>query len=184
MQIVDAQRDVRLTFLANGPGALVSGLIWLASAGVATWATPRLAMMTLVLGGTFIFPLSQLVLRAMGRRAALLPENPMGQLAMQVAFTIPASYPLVGAGTLHRLEWFYPAFMIVVGAHYLPFMFLYGMPAFLAIALLMVGGGFAIGAWLPGSFALGGWVTGALLLLWSAFGFMSARRELAGAPGR
>ncbi len=35
--------------------------------------------------------------------------------------------PLVAAATLYRLGWFYPAFMIVLGAHYFPFAFLYGL---------------------------------------------------------
>ena len=88
----------------------------------------------LVVVGAFIFPLTQLVLRAMGRRASLSPGNPLRFLAMQVAFTVPLSLPLVGAATLHHLNWFYPAMMIVVGAHYLPFMFLYGMWQFAILA--------------------------------------------------
>jgi len=46
-------------------------------------------------------------------------------------------------------------------------MFLYRMPAFLGLALVLVGGGFVLGAYVHGGFALGGWLTGALLLAWS-----------------
>jgi hypothetical protein len=97
----------------------------------------------LVLGGVFIFPITQLILRMSGRPASLSSENPMGQLAMQVAFTIPANLFVVAGATLYRLNWFYPACMIVLGAHYLPFVFLYGLWQFWVLGALLVGGGVA-----------------------------------------
>ncbi len=51
-----------------------------------------------------------------------------------MAFTLPLSLPVVGAAALYRLEWFYPAFMVVLGAHYLAF-------AFLSLALVAREGG-------------------------------------------
>ena len=93
----------------------------------------------LVLGGVLIFPVTQLVLRAVGRPASLSPENPFKWLAMQTAFIVPLCLPVVGGATLHRLDWFYPAVAIVVGAHYLPFMTLYGMPAFGALGGALIG---------------------------------------------
>ena len=53
------------------------------------------AILALVLGGVFIFPLTTLVLRLSGRPASLRRENPLGFLAMQVAFTIPLAIPLI-----------------------------------------------------------------------------------------
>ena len=41
---------------------------------------------------------------------------------------------LAGAAALHKPGWFYPASMIIVGAHYLPFVFLYGMKTFAVLA--------------------------------------------------
>jgi hypothetical protein len=81
----------------------------------------------MVLGGVFIFPLTQLGLRLMGRPASVRPKNPLNGLAMQVAFTVPLAIPVIGAAALYNVNWFYPAFMIILGAHYLPFIFLYGM---------------------------------------------------------
>ncbi len=48
-------------------------------------------------------------------------------LGMQAAFTLPLSLPVVLAIAAVRPRWFYPAFMILLGAHYLPFVFMYGM---------------------------------------------------------
>lgn len=177
MDVREAQREVRTTFRGGFVGQLVSGVLWLASASLATWATPRPAILLLVIGGFFIFPLTQLGLRVMGGPASLRPDNPLGGLGMQVAFVLPLSLPVVGAAALHRLEWFYPAFMIVLGAHYLPFVFLYGMRLFAVLSALLVGLGLAIGLHAPESFALGAWVTGGILLLFALLGHERARSE-------
>jgi len=177
MHVSDAQREVRLTFMGGFPGQLVSGLIWLVSAALATWGSPRNAILVLVGGGMFIFPLAQLVLRVMGRRAALEKANPMGALAMQVAFTIPLSLPVVGAAALHHMGWFYPAILIVVGAHYLPFVFLYGMWTFALLAALMIAGGVWIGMTSPEALSLGGWYGGVLLLIFAVVGLVMSRSE-------
>ena len=106
----------------------------------------------------------------MGKPATLSKDNPFGMLAMQIAFTIPATYPLIAAATIHNVNWFYPAFLVVVGAHYLPFIFLYGMPQFGILAVLLVVLGTAIGIYFPDSFTLGGWI-GAVVYLVFAFPF-------------
>ncbi len=177
MHVADAQREVRTVFLGGFMGQLVSGALWLASAALATWGTPRQAITTLVVGGFFIFPLTQLGLRLLGHRGALSKENPLQGLGMQVAFTLPLSLPVVGAAALYRLEWFYPAFMVVLGAHYLPFVFLYGMRMFAVLCALLV----TVGMWLairgPTSFSAGAWITGVVLLAFAFLGLALAARE-------
>lgn len=116
MLLRDAQRDLRTVFLGGAAGALVAGALWLISAAAVPWHSERLAVMVLVFGGVLIFPGSLLVLRALGRSTRLEPGNPLGALAMQVAFTVPLAIPVILAATRHRPEWFYPAFMIIVGA--------------------------------------------------------------------
>lgn len=170
MTIRDAQRDVRNVFLGGFAGSLVSGLVWLVSAALATWGSPTYAIWTLVLGGVAIFPLTQAALALMGRPTGLPRDHPMNALAMQVAFVLPLHLPLVGAAALYRLEWFYPAFMIALGAHYLPFVFLYGMWLYAALAAVLVGAGLMLAVYGPPVFALGAWITVAVLL---AFGFLA-----------
>ena len=177
MLVADAQREVRLTFMGGFPGSVVSGTIWLVSAALGTWGSTRNAILLLVVGGAFIFPLTQLLLRAMGRRASLDPGNPLAGLAMQIAFTIPLSLPLIGAATIHRLDWFYPAFLIVVGAHYVPFVFLYGAWTFALLAAAMIGGGTWIGVTMSGAFSFGGWFGGAVILTYGVVGLILAGRE-------
>ena len=177
MHVSDAQREVRLTYMGGFPGSVVSGAIWLVSAALGTWGSTDNAILVLVVGGAFIFPLTQLLLRSMGRRASLDPANPFAGLAMQIAFTIPLSLPLIGAATIHRLDWFYPAFLIVVGAHYLPFIFLYGMWTFGLMAAAMIGGGTYIGLTMQGPFSYGGWFGGAVIVAYGVLGLILTGRE-------
>ena len=181
MTIQAVQREVRMTYLGGSFGAWVSGALWAISAALGTWSSHTSAIIALAAGGALIFPIAQLLVRLSGHRATLSAENTMNQLAMQVAFTIPLCLPLIGAATLHRATWFYPAFLIVVGMHYLPFTFLYGMRLYTVLAILMVVEGLAIGLYVPGaSFALGGWVGGLTLI---AFGF-ALRAAVAREAGR
>lgn len=168
MLIRDAQRDVRSVFMGGFAGQLVSGAIWSLSAALASWYSRRAAIEALVFGGMFIFPLTQLLLRSMGRPAGLPKGHPMNALGMQVAFLVPLGLPLVGAATLFRQNWFYPACMLLVGAHYLPFIFMYGMWQFAVLAAALVGAGLTIALYLPSaSFSLGGWFTALALLLFA-----------------
>jgi hypothetical protein len=177
MNIQDAQHDVRTIFLGGFAGQLVSSLVWFLSAALATWYSSTSAIVVLVVGGVFIFPLTQLVLRLMGRPASLPKEHPLNQLAMQVAFTLPLNLPLVAAATAYRLNWFYPAFMIALGTHYLPFIFLYGMWQFGALAAVLLGGGIVIGLYLSSFFSLGGWYTAMVLLIFAFVGRTVAVRQ-------
>ena len=100
----------------------------------------------------------------------------MNALAIEIAFIVPLCLPLIGAAALHRLNWFYPAFLIVVGAHYLPFAFLYGMRLYLVLGSLMIGAGLLLGLEAPAVFSLGGWIGAGLLFV---FAFLGRRAALA-----
>lgn len=164
MQIEEAQRENRRAYLGASVGQLVSAAIWLVSAAIATWGSRNSAMLALIVGGVFIFPLTRLVLAVLRAPTAVSRDNPLVPLAMQVAFTVPLAIPLVLAAVHGRAAWFYPGFMIVVGAHYLPFMTLYGLRQFAVLAVVLVAGGWLLPVLAPGAFALGGWIGGGALL--------------------
>ena len=167
MEISDAQQEVRSVYRDGVVGQTVSGVIWLLSAALGTWVSVRTGVIALAVGGMFIFPLTQLALRIVGGPTTLRSENPLSGLAMQVAFIIPVSIPVIGAAALYNVDWFYPAFMVIVGAHYLPFVFLYGMRAYAVLAGVLIAGGVTIGYLLPDTFSIGGWFGGAVLLLFA-----------------
>ena len=49
---------------------------------------------------------------------------------------------------------------ILLGAHYLPFVFLYGMRMFAGLAAFLIGGGTLIAMYFSASFSIGAWYAG------------------------
>jgi hypothetical protein len=184
MRLADAQREVRAVYLGGAVGQLVAAAVWLASACCGLRASPRLAIAVLVVGGAFIFPLTQIILRLAGRRASLSPANPLRPLALEIAFTLPLGMLLLVPVVELRLSLFYPALMILVGAHYLPMAFLYGMREFLALGGALVFAGVAVALRLPASFTAGAWLAAALLALFALLGLLAYRAEVRAAAVR
>ncbi len=170
MNLNDYQREMRSAFMGGFAGQLVSGLIWLAAAALASWISPVVGMATLFFGSMGIFPLTQLLIRLMGRPGKVSPENGLWSLGSQVAFTVPLNFLLVGAATLYRENWFFPAAMVVVGTHYLPFITLYGMKMFAILAGLLIIFGAGLALYGPDVFSLGAWITASLLIAFAFIG--------------
>ena len=177
MDVQEAQREVRTVFVGGFWGQLVSSALWLTSAALGVWVSPRAAIIAVVLGGFFILPVTQLLLRLTGGRTSVSSENPLWHLGWQVAFTVPLGMLLLVPVANFRLNWFYPALMIIVGAHYLPFAFMYGMRMFIPLCAILVGGGVVIAMHFAGSFTLGAWVAGATLFIFAWLGRATVRSE-------
>jgi len=177
MNLNESQIEMRSAFLGGFAGQLVSGLIWLAASAISLWVAPRYGMAALFFGSMFIFPLTQIFVRWLGRPGKTRPGNGLWSLGMQIAFTVPLNFLLVGAAVLYRETWFFPAAMIVIGSHYLPFITLYGMKMFGLLAALLVAGGFVLGLYGPTIFSLGGWVTGILLIVFAFAGMQVVLNE-------
>ncbi|MGB7820167.1 MAG: hypothetical protein WBL35_15725 [Ornithinibacter sp.] len=178
MLIAEAQGDVRRVYAGGFYGQLVSAVVWLSAAAAATWVDTGTAVAVLFLGGTLIFPMTWLVIRISGRPPSLPAGHPMKALAMQIAFTVPVGLVVVVAMLHGDGDLFFPASMVIVGAHYLPFVFLYGMRMFAYLSLALVVPGVTLLLWLTVPISLGGWLTGGVLLV---FAFLlragSARRN-------
>ena len=181
MDIQDAQREVRSVYIGGFWGQLVSSVIWLVSATLGTWVSPRASILTVVIGGFFIFPLTQMLLRLSGRRASVSRDNSFNSLGMQVAFVLPFSMLLLVPVGHYDLNLFFPALMVLLGAHYLPFATLYGMRMFLFLGGILIAAGVVIAHWFSGTFSLGAWVAGLALLVFACIGRSIATGE-ASAP--
>jgi hypothetical protein len=177
MDLLEAQREMRSAFLGGFAGQLVSGLIWLIAAALGTWVSPGYGMAALFFGSMAIFPLTQLGVRLLGRPGKVSPENKLWGLGSQVAFTVPLNFLLVGAATLYRENWFFPAAMVAVGSHYLPFITLYGMKLFGVLCALLVGAGAGLALYGPEVFSLGGWLGGMMLIAFAFAGRAAVLRE-------
>jgi len=169
VDIGQAQQDVRAVYRGGFYGQLVSGVVWLVAAAASVALSPPAGIVSLMAGGVLIFPLTTLLLKMTRGTSALPAGHPMAALAMQIAFTVPLGLLVALAAAGYREEWFFPASMVIVGAHYLPFTFLYGMRLFAVLGGVMVFGGVALALSGTGPFSLGGWLTGTLLV---AFAFL------------
>ncbi|HET6199231.1 MAG: DUF7010 family protein [Candidatus Acidiferrales bacterium] len=179
MDVQDAQREGRSVFIGGFFGQFVTSVIWLVSAALGTWVTPKASILAVVIAGFFIFPLTQLMLRLSGRRASLSKENPFNSLGMQVALVLPFSMLLLVPVGLYNLNWFFPALMILVGAHYLPFATLYGMRMFLFLAGILMAEGLVVVHFFSGRFSLGAWMAGLTLFVFAWIGRSIATAEAA-----
>ena len=106
MTVSEAQLEVRTRFVGGFYGQFVSGTLRLVSAGLAVWRGPRASIIMLVVGGFFIFPATELLIRAIGERAPVSSGNALRSLGMQIAFVLPLSMPLLRPVGLYRLNWF------------------------------------------------------------------------------
>ncbi len=131
----------------------------------------------MVIGGFFIFPLTRLLLHLSPRHASVSRENPFTSLGMQVAFVLPLSMLLLVPVGLYRLNWFFPALMILVGARYLPFATLYGMRMFLFLAGILIATGYLIAVYFAERFSLGAWIGGLSLFVFAWIGRSIATGE-------
>lgn len=181
MTLEDAQREMRFGMMGGFVGQAVSGLLWLASAALATWSTPANAITLLIVVGFFIFPLTKLGLILMRHRYTVPRTNPLNGLGMQAALVLPICLPLVGAAAMYRLDWFFPAFMIALGAHYLPFVTLYGMHSFYGLATVLCTAGFLLATYVRAPFSTGAWLTAFVLLAFAVWGGWLVHREAAAA---
>jgi hypothetical protein len=129
-----------------------------------------------------MFPATLLLLRLTGGPASPTKGNPpkgnpLTKLGMQIAFTLPMTMLLLVPVTEFRLNLFYPALLILLGAHYLPFVFLYGMRMFIPLCAILDSGGIAIALYLPQTFCLGAWVGGLTLFVFAWLGRAAVNRE-------
>jgi len=122
-----------------------------------------------------------MLLRLSGRRASVSKGNQFHSLGRQVAFVLPFSMLLLVPVGLYNLNWFFPALLILLGAHYLPFATLYGMRMFLFLAGILIAAGDVIAQYFSATFSLGAWVGGVVLFAFAWIGRSIATSE-ASAP--
>jgi hypothetical protein len=176
-ELAQAQRELRYAYRSASVGQMYAGLVWLASA--VTWLTygSTSGILVLVLGGFLIYPVTTLVSRRLGNPGSVASSNPLKEASVAIPLVGPLGIPLAGAAALYDLDWFFPAFMVVMGAHYLPFSHLYGMRMFIPLGASMWFAGLTIGLWAPDMAVVGAFLTGFALLAVGVKAAMDHRHE-------
>ena len=144
-----AQAEVRRIYVGGSIGQVYAGLAWLASAAVWWLVGPTPAIAVLLVTGFFLYPVTTGVSRLLGSPGSIPPSNPLRPLGLTAPIAGALGLPVALAASLQREEWFFPAMMIVMGAHYLPFWPLYGMWLFVPLGAGMWVTGVVVALWLP-----------------------------------
>ena len=137
--ILEAQKDMREAYANGIPGVLSSGSVWVIAGVVALLANPVSGILTLVFGGTLIFPLSVILCKIIGRTGKHSKNNPLAPLALEGTFWMLLSIPIAGGAAFYKLEWFFPAMILVIAGRYLTFSTIYGLRIFwfFGVALML-----------------------------------------------
>ncbi len=176
----DQHTEYRRSHWGGAVYLVVEGLLWLLSAVLGIASQIPAAMLVLLIGGMFIYPIAT----ACSRLLRLPPTDRSNRLAVLntwIALTIPLGLPLIFMATTAGHEnVFFPAFAVLVGAHWLPFVYIYSMKSFLALAGILVLAGILFGFVFAQSFSACGFVVGGILLLFAAIHYSIVRREMVG----
>jgi uncharacterized membrane protein YvlD (DUF360 family) len=167
-----AQADMRKGYANGTVGVIVSGIIWLLSAGVAFQYSAKQAIWTLLIGGAFIHPLSMLLSKGIGLRDSHTKGNPLGTLAMEGTVFMLMSIPIAYGLSLQRSEWFFQGMLLIIGGRYLTFESIYGTKLY-----WIVGASLGIAAYLLFGFKIESFtsaLTGSFIEL--TFGFFMLRQ--------
>ena len=110
----------------GGPGAVVSGLVWLVAAVSSTRSGIPTGFVVLFSGGMAIFPVGTLVVRTLFRRASPSPDNPGGRTVIETVFPMIGGFLAAWILLPYRPDLVFPLAAIAVGAHYFGFRTAYG----------------------------------------------------------
>ena len=152
MDFKTAQSELRKSYVHGGPGAVVSGFVWLIAGATATAYGISYGFAALFFGGMLIFPIATLVVRAIFQRSSPAKENPGGLIVVETVF--PMIGGLFAAWLLlpHRPDFVFPMAAIAVGAHYFGFRTAYGDATYWVLGAIMCGiGAAAIATKMPTS---------------------------------
>ena len=176
--IASAQREMRFGYYGGAPGMLISALVWFGAGMVSLLISPGRAIWILFIGGMFIHPASMLFCRAIGRPGKHASGNPLGALALASTFWLIFSLPLAYAASLVRIEWFFPAMLLVIGGRYLTFSTIFGTRIYWVCGMALAIASYALAA-AHAAPELGAFGGSAIEASFAAFIFIVTRRETA-----
>lgn len=176
--IEEAQADMRSGYLCGAPGIAASSAAWLAAAAVAVTVSSSAAVWTLLLAGGLIHPVGVLLAKALGAAGRHQAGNPLARLAMEGTLWMLACIALAFGLSALRIEWFFPAMLLVIGGRYLTFQSIYGLKVYWALGAALCAAGFGL-ALLKAPVAASALLGGLIELGFSLFVLRQARRMAA-----
>jgi hypothetical protein len=140
--IAEHQADMRRAYIWGATGIVTSGVAWLVAGLVAHFVSPKHAVWTLFIGAAFIFPVSNVIDRLLGASGKHAATNPLGKLALEGTIFMLMCLPLAYVISIYRIDWFFPAVLMIIGGRYLTFGTIYGTRLYWLLGAL-----FGMAAW-------------------------------------
>ncbi len=156
---------------------LLEGFFWILAGILWELVSFKIGILVIIVSGTFFYPLSQL-LQIVLKRPKVSRENPLSLLFTQISLIIPFSFPLIFLLTKENVNLFFPALTIIIGAHYLPFVYAYKMKTYWVLATLLVIGGSLLGFMMADNFYYCAYYTGSVLLLFAIINQYLVKKEI------
>lgn len=156
--------QMRKTYLGAVPHTIYTALVWLTAALICNTLAVGQGIIFFIIAASFTFPAGELIRKLMKAPNLVNPDNKLPFLFMMLAFGIPLCYPLIYLLVKENTNYFFSAFSILVGAHYLPFAYSYGMKSFIVLGVLMVVQGTVCAFYFSDSLIMPALISSALLL--------------------
>lgn len=166
---------MRRSYLSGAPGVLVSGLVWLLAGLIAAMHSERTAVLALLFGGAAIHPMAVVLTKLLGRSGKHSTGNGLGGLAAEGTFWLLAGCAIAYGMQVLRIEWFFPAMLLVIGGRYLTFQTLYGLRAYWVCGAVLCVAGLA-SALARAPVATSAFTGACVEVIFAAVLFMQARR--------
>jgi hypothetical protein len=174
---MDFTTQLRRTYLGAAPHTFYTASIWLAGGLVGEFVSKGFGILIFIMGASFTFPVGELIRRSMHVPNLMAKENDLGKMFMLSAFGIPLCYPIIYLVCKSNINYFFPVFSILIGAHYLVFIYGYGMITFGILSLLLVAQGTITSIYYTDQFALSAYLTSLTLFVFGILHFKQVKKE-------
>lgn len=174
---MDFATELRRTYLGAAPHTLFAAAVWLAGGVVGEVFSTGLGILIFIVSASFTFPVGELIRKMMKVPNVMSNENDLGKMFMLSAFGIPLCYPIIYLVCKSNINYFFPAFSILIGAHYLIFIYGYGMISFGLLSILLVVQGTVSAVFYTDQFALSAYITSIILFLFGVIHFRKVKKE-------
>lgn len=174
---MDYHAEIRHSYLGGFSILLVEGFTWILAGILWNFVSFKIGILVIIIGGTFFYPIGQLV-QLILKRPKIRKENPLNLLFTQISLIIPFSFPLIFLLTKENVNLFFPALTIIIGAHYLPFIYAYKLKTYWILASLLTIGGSFFGFMMQANFDYCAYYTGSMLLLFAFINLYLIKKEI------
>ena len=166
MNFHESQNDMRQAYLGGATGALSSGLVWCLAGVIGVYFSPVNSMLTLFIGGMFIFPLSILFSKLLGSSGKHSQNNLLKNLAIENLGILFGGLFIAFVAAQYNHAIFYPIMLVIIGCRYLTFQTLYGLKIYWIFGAILMASGMFIAA-LSLSFVVGAFVGGIIEIIFA-----------------